>query len=127
MTTVNGKAHIKEQAILNGAIFVKNNARVSGGAQLSGNVTVYDDAIVSGCVILKGNKTIRNHAIVIKPTDIFHTTIKDQSITYTKNNDNWHTKIFDGSTKEFLASAKTAEQKRLHKLLIALAKEGTSC
>ena len=124
--TVNGKAHIKEQAILNGAVFVTNNARVSGGTQLSGNVTVYDNARVSGCVILKGNEAIRNHAIVVKASDIFHTTINDQSITYTKNNDNWHTITFDGSTEEFLESAKTAEQKRLYKLLIALAKKGTS-
>lgn len=124
---VNGKAHIKEQAILNGAVFVKNNARVSGGAQLSGNVTVYDDAIVSGCIKLEGNEAIRNHAIIAKPTDIFHTTINDQSITYTKNNDNWHTKTFDGSTVEFLNSAKSPEQKRLYQQLIILMKEATSC
>lgn len=59
--------------------------------------------------------------------DSFHTTINDQSITYTKNNDNWHTKTFDGSTVEFLNSAKSPEQKRLYQQLIILMKEATSC
>ena len=101
-------------------------ARVSGGATLSGNVSVSDHALVTGWIILKGNETIQKQAIVAKPTDIFHTTINGQTFTYTKNNDNWHTKSFDKSTKDFLASAKNPEQKRLYKQLISLAKEGTT-
>lgn len=62
----------------------------------------------------------------MKKYELYNTTINDQSITYTKNNDNWHAITFDGSTEDFLASAKTAEQKRLYKLLMLLAKEGTT-